>query len=286
MVHIKEKAPGITVASVSNAACSAEVSLYGGQVLSFKPKGRDEVLFVSTESAYEKGKAIRGGIPVCWPWFGAHPDNAALPQHGFLRLIPWSLADVREKSDRTVLTLECASTPETRALWPHDFKVSLTVSAGEELALTLSSTNTGTAPFRITDALHTFLAVSDIGSISVSGLEDARYLEEAGPAAERTQSGAIRVTGETDRIYRSEAACVLHDDEAPGTVTVEKKGFPDTIVWNPWIEKSRRLPNFGERDYLHMLCIESGSTGENFVLLEPSMTVTQTITIRTAAVSL
>lgn len=280
MVQFRVKAPGMTVASVSNAFCVAEISLYGGQVLSFRPKGRTEVLFLSVESSFERGKAIRGGIPVCWPWFGPHPENPALPQHGLLRLTTWILAEVRETDDHTAITLECLSTPETRALWPHDFKVSLAIIAGKDLTLRLTSTNTGTAPFTVTDALHTYLAVADIGAVSVSGLENVRYTDTADRAAEKTQSGALRVTGETDRVYHGEEACILYDSAASRTITVEKKRFPDTIVWNPWIERSRALKDFGDLDYKKMLCIESGAAAGHRIRLDPSMSITQELKIR------
>ena len=270
---------GFSLLKIKNSAARATISPYGGQVLSFIPEGGDDLLFLSRESFFTVGKAIRGGIPVCWPWFGPHPRDTTLPAHGFVRTMPWSLAQTEETADSTNVILECVSTPETRAVWPHDFRLAISVSIGKTLRITLTTTNTGGTPFAITDALHTYFRIGDIARASVIGLEGTTYLDRVGTEATKEQGGAVTVSGETDRVYYSAASCAVVNGTNGKAVTVEKVGFPDTVVWNPWIDRAKAMADFGDDEYRTMICAEAGSVRGNVINVAPGVSVTQRMAI-------
>jgi len=191
----------------------------------------------------------------------------------------WRLAGSEENPKCTKVTLECSSTPETKKFWPHDFTLSLTVSVGKNLELTLTSKNDGSESVNITDAFHTYYRISEIANVSVKGFDGTRYIDRVGERTERTQEGDIVISGETDRVYLGGKKCVVGDPTAKRSVTVEKDGFPDTIVWNPWIERSKAMVDFDDDEYRNMICVEAGSALDNKIVLAPGATVTQKMTI-------
>lgn len=153
---IVEGPGGLPMVHVNNAHATARISLYGGQVLGYRPQGAAaDLLFVSEQAHYQSGKAIKGGAPVCWPWFGADPQGLGRPAHGFVRNRLWDLRQTAALPDgQTQMVLGLTDTAETRALWPHAFDLSLTITVGATLRLDLSTHNTGPTPFDITQALH------------------------------------------------------------------------------------------------------------------------------------
>ena len=279
MITFKTLSSGITVLTLCNKHATAEVSLYGGQVLSFKPKNKNDILFVSEKSLFTPGKAIRGGIPVCWPWFGPHATEKDFPVHGFVRTTNWRLAGSEENGKCTTVTLECVSSPETKKFWPHDFTLSVTVSVGKTLDLAITTKNDTSETINITDAFHTYYRVSEIADVSVKGFDGSLYIDRVGERTQRTQDGDIVISGETDRVYLGGKKCVVSDSAAKRTVTVEKDGFPDTIVWNPWIERAKAMADFDDEEYRKMICVEAGSALDNKIELSPGASVTQKMTI-------
>jgi len=279
MITFKTLSSGITVLTLSNDHATAEVSLYGGQVLSFKPKNKNDIIFVSKKSLFTPGKAIRGGIPVCWPWFGPHATEKDFPVHGFVRTTQWSLVSSEENRKCTTATLECSSSPETEKFWPHDFTLSLTVSVGKNLELKLTTKNDDRESVSITDAFHTYYRISEIANVSVKGFDGTRYIDRVGGRTEKNQEGDVVISGETDRVYLGGKKCVVSDLSAKRTVTVEKDGFPDTIVWNPWIDRSKAMVDFDDDEYHCMICVEAGSALDNKIDLAPGAKVTQKMTI-------
>jgi len=272
MITFYEKAPGIKVARLENKAASAEISLYGAHVLSYVPAGQKDALFMSAQSLFAPGKAIRGGIPVCWPWFGPRPDQ---PTHGFARTQAWELVSLTETPDRSEVTLGCASTAETRALWPHDFRLRLTISVGAELVMTLVTENAGKDSFAVTDALHSYFAVSEVTGVRTVGLDKARYIDRVGGKTERVQSGDIAIASEVDSVYLSADDCAVVDPGLKRRIVVSKKGFPDTVVWNPWVDKSRAMPDFADDEYHGMICVEAASALTNEIPVAPGAKVSQ-----------
>lgn len=270
--------PGITVLTLENASATAKVSLYGGHVLSYVPKGQKDVLFVSEKSLFEPGKPIRGGIPVCWPWFGPSADKT-LPIHGFARLAQWNLVSSEEKEDRTTIVLECLPTDATRVLWPHDFRLLLSVTAGKSLELALTTENAGKETIRVSDALHTYFSIADARKVSVAGFDGARYIDRVGERTERDQAGEVTIVAETDRVYLGGKDCSVIDAVTGRSVAVRKDGFTDTVIWNPWIEKAKAMPDFADDEYLRMICAEAGSVLGNAFDVAPGASVTQRMTL-------
>ena len=258
---------------LSNRSGRALVSLYGAHVLSFIPAGGEEVLFLSGHSHYVYGKAIRGGIPVCWPWFGAHPDDPSLPSHGFARIRSWAPAEdcelIRrdgEEITRLVLELPRAAYPE-KPLLPA-VRARLIVEAGRRLRVSLVLKNLSTEEFHYSGALHTYFRVGEIAEVSVTGLEGASCLDSL-TGREEPWHGPVRFSEEFDRVFYSDAACVIHDPSLGREIRVEKSGSNSTVVWNPWTAKSARMSDFGDDEFHRMLCVETAFARRDARILPP-----------------
>jgi D-hexose-6-phosphate mutarotase len=263
---------GFPLARISNRHATAEVCLYGGHVLRYQPQGQPPVLWLSRCSRFEEGKPIRGGIPVCWPWFGAHPTDPALPMHGLARISQWDIRATSTQSDgATAIKLGLTDSPDSCRHWPYSFELELTAIIGPRLRVELAMHNRAAAAVRITAALHSYFAVSRAQDIVIHGLEDKEYIDTVGqPWQRRRQSGSIRIAEETDRIYLDTAAdCVLDDPGLRRRITIAKEGSRTTVVWNPWIEKSKRMPDFGDDEYPGMVCIETANAQNDAITLPP-----------------
>jgi D-hexose-6-phosphate mutarotase len=250
---------GLIKLVVKNKAASAEVFLHGATVTHFQPVTEARpVLFVSEKSHLKPDKAIRGGIPICWPWFGPHPTDARQPQHGLVRSKPWKFTGVTTV-DPQHTRLKFEIDPET------GLTAAYTVTVGPTLHISLKSRNRGDAPARLEHALHTYFSVGDSQQVSISGLEGATYIDKMAAGKRSTQDGnPIRFTSETDRVYlNTESTCVLRDPVFGRTVSVSKSGSRSTVVWNPWIEKARALSDFGDDEWQRMCCIESANAADN-----------------------
>ena len=231
------------------------------------------MLYLSPSATFAPGRAIRGGIPLCWPWFGAPATNPALPSHGFARIQPWELIRASAAGSGVELELQQASNISTRELWPHDFTCRLRLRLGETLDLELVTENTGNTAFVLTEALHTYIRVGDITQARLAGLDGARYLDTVGTPARRAQAGDIRFQQEVDRQYASAGPVTVTDPALRRTVTVFKSGSQTTVVWNPWIDKTVRLADLPDDAWRHFVCIEAANAGEDAsVGLEPGAT--------------
>lgn len=262
---------GLPTAVITTASARAEISLYGAQVLSYEPAGKTDVLWMSSRSIFKEGKAIRGGIPLCFPWFGAHADDPSKPQHGFARLTMWDVVASRVTSDGTVeLHLAITETPATMALWPHAFRAELIVTVGSSLDVTLRCTNTGAEAFTYTDALHTYCAVDRIDEVSVEGLEGTAFLEGRDMTVEHQTEEHLEIRRETNRRYLDTACdCLLHDRHRRQTLRVAKQGSRVTVVWNPWTATTKSIADMADDGYETMLCIEAVNTLDDAVTLAP-----------------
>lgn len=279
MITHQRRNADVEIIELKNARASAAVSVYGGHVLSYVPAGGTDALFVSEQSLFESGKAIRGGIPVCWPWFGPHPTDPSLPLHGFVRTLQWAVADERDSADSSEVTLECRSTDATKKIWPHDFRVTLTVSVGTRLVLTLETHNLGNEPFAVADAFHTYFRIGDVTRVAVSGLAGSSYDDRVGEPCVRQQAGDVTIEGETNRIYHSATACDIVDPSLGRSITVSKEAFPETVVWNPWIERAKAMTDFMDDEYRTMICVEAASVGADSFTVKPGATVSQRMTV-------
>jgi D-hexose-6-phosphate mutarotase len=280
MITKKERAPGITVVTLANAAATAEISLYGGHILSYRPAGKDDILFMSDKAVFETGKPIRGGIPVCWPWFGPHAADKTLPAHGFVRTMNWKIVGEEDGESHSGLTLECTATAETKALWPHEFKVTIAFFVGKTLSIALTTENTGDEPFDFTDALHTYFRVGDIAKTTVVGFDGSEYVDRTvQPRVKGMQTGDITIAKETDSVYLRQAACVIEDKSTGREITINPQLFPDAVVWNPWADRAKAIADLGDDEYKNMICVEAGSVLENTITVDPGTSVLQCLQI-------
>jgi D-hexose-6-phosphate mutarotase len=262
---------GLPVAQVRNAYAAATVSLRGAQVLAFQPHHHDPVLWVSAHSLYQPGKAIRGGIPVCWPWFGPHASDPAKPAHGFARTSLWSVLSAAALADgATQVRLRLADDDASYALWPHAFDLRLVVTVGAELRAVLIARNPGAAPYTYSGALHSYFSVSDIAAISIHGLDGCAYIDKVDGQQRKIQQGPVTIQGETDRVYLNTGeTCVIEDPGLDRRITIGKAGSHTTVVWNPWAERARQLADFGDEEYHGMICVETANADGDSVTLAP-----------------
>lgn len=261
---------GFTIIEIENFHARATLCLQGAQILTFQPRDHEPVLWVSKAARYVAGKSVRGGVPVCWPWFGPHATDAQKPAHGYARSAMWRVVESSALNDgATRLTLELETTPANRELWPHESSLQLHLSVGPSLVIEMVTRNNSAQAITVSEALHTYFHVSDIDAISVTGLEGCSYVDKVA-GADALQQGAIRVSGETDRVYiNTEAECVIHDPPLHRRIRIGKSGSRSTIVWNPWTEKALKLGDMGDAGFRQMLCVETANALENAVLIPP-----------------
>ncbi len=258
---------------------SAEIYCNGAHVTSWRSSG-EEMLFLSERSRFSAGQPIRGGIPLVFPQFGP----GELPQHGFARNSLWRVVSEGTGAAGAIeIVLELDDSRYTRAMWDHAFRAELGILLTEELGIELRVTNRDNEAFEFTAALHTYFAVSNIASAYIYGLRNLDYLDslqERRRCRETVQK--VSFDGEVDRIYLSTPDELSVVDEGSGRgVSIHKSGFPDAVVWNPWIEKARRMQDFGDEEYRRMVCVEAGAIASP-VRLEKGRTWkgSQTLTAR------
>ncbi|XP_008789653.1 putative glucose-6-phosphate 1-epimerase isoform X2 [Phoenix dactylifera] len=255
---------------------SAEVYLYGGQVTSWKNIHGEEMLFVSSKAFFKPPKAIRGGIPICFPQFGNH---GILEQHGFARNRVWRIdtnppAFPANSASNTFIDLILKPSEEDFKIWPHsyEFRLRVALAPGGDLMLTsrIRNTNTDGKPFSFTFAYHTYFSVSDISEVRVEGLETMDYLDNLKERERFTEQGdAITFESEVHKIYLSTPTKIaILDHEKKRTFVLRKDGLPDAVVWNPWDRKAKALADFGDDEYKYMLCVEAASI-EKPITLKP-----------------
>lgn len=261
--------PGFRVDLPDNT--SAAVLQQGAHVLSWQPAGHRPVLWLSNSTWRQSDKPIRGGIPVCFPWFGPHPTDNSQPAHGLARIRSWHLANAASvgNSDEIELHLTCQQAP---------FTVDFRVRIGRELKCTLAVhlPADATSPASFEAALHTYLAVSDIRSVQVLGLESVPFLNRApGETDGKAANSPITFSAETDRIYQhTEHTVQVVDRGWNRVISISKAGSKSTVVWNPWIDKSHRMPDFGDNEWTGMLCVETANIGECAIQLQPGQSHT------------
>ncbi len=277
---IDNDAHGLPLAGVENKFATAKISFQGANVMEYIPKGEKPVLWMSEKSYFAPGKPIRGGVPICWPWFGAHPSNPELPAHGFARLCLWNLSSIKnlpDESTEVILTLTDKDVPAEFKAQP--FQLRFIVTVGPQLTMALEMTNTGGDNLDITGALHTYFNVSDISKVWVEGLDKAHSFDSL-TKQEVIQQGAIRFDAEFDRVFlNTEGDCVICDPGYSRRIRIAKKGSRSAVVWNPWIEKAKRMPDFGDEEYHTMLCVETTNARDDRRSIPPGNTHTLTAII-------
>jgi glucose-6-phosphate 1-epimerase len=268
----EKSAGGLPRARVSTAVAEAVVYLQGAHLSQWTPRGQRPVLFLSERSLFAPGHPIRGGVPIIFPWFGDRTDGKAGPAHGFARRIDWSLEETRLCDDgRLVIRLALSPNDTTRGLGFDSFRAYFRLAIGNELEMELDIHNYGNQKLTYEEALHSYLSIGDIYQISVSGLEGTTYIDKTDGFKRKVLSnGPLRIGRETDQVHLStKAACVLHDPVWNRRITIEKGGSESTVVWNPWIEKTKSMTDMGAEDWKSMVCIETANAADNVVRVLP-----------------
>lgn len=270
MTFTRETKGDAEIINVTTPLCKLSVSLYGGQLLSWIPTGFDDILFLSPQSHYQKGTTIQGGVPICWPWFGAVKE----PKHGFAKVNNWEVVVSEILPNGYAHINLCLKTPEQGQL-----KVELDIVAGDKLTQTLTTVN-GPEPLDYSCAIHNFWNVGDVTKISVTGLEDATYKEYAENAKPHSES-PLQIDGNIDRVYTgTEKQIVLTDPVLGRKITIDRTGSKTVIVWNCW-EDAKDMDDMPDDGYLHYLCMESGNALSDTVQLGPNdvHTISYTTTV-------
>ena len=275
---------GLPMIDVDNVHATARISLYGGQVLAYRPHGAAaDLLFVSEQAHFQAGKAIRGGVPVCWPWFGPDPQGQGRPAHGLARTRLWEHRHTETLPDHeTRVELGLCDSADTRARWPHGFDLSLTVTVGPTLRLALTTRNTGDRTFELTQALHSYFAVANIAQVRVTGLDGCAYTDKAKGAdgAHQVQAGDVTVCAEVDRVYANAPDVLeLVDIAAPQRIRLTAGGSRTAVVWNPWIEIAASMADLRDDEYRRFICVETANTGDEVLTLAPGDTHTLAVDI-------
>lgn len=274
---------GLTRCKLAGTGGTAEIYLLGATLTSFVPAGGTELLFVSPKSKYEPGKAIRGGVPIIFPWFGSVAAKPQLPQHGVARNAQWQVTATDAGANGGVMaTLTLASTDTTKKLWPHDFALNFTViiTPAGELLMSLTTENRGPHPWPFEDALHTYFAVGDVRRVVVDGLENAQYIDKFDNLARKNQGkDPVLLTGPTDRVYLGVSAPAIIHDPAGRAIRVKKSGSRCTVVWNPWEPNAAKMADLGTENWPGFLCVEACNCAEHAIHLAPGAAHTTTCEI-------
>ncbi len=268
----------LPVLQISNRHADAVIALQGAQLLEYTPRGEKPVIWLSELAGYQRGQSVRGGVPVCWPWFGALDRNPAavramargekLPAHGLVRTRDWTLRSTRAEEDFTEVTLAFSADPLLQQHWPYPVELALQVTVGRSLTLALTTRNLGTASIALTQALHTYFNVSSIDNVHLTGFEKSRYIDTLDGWREIDQNGAITFQGETDRIYLDVPQQVqLHDSGWQREIRLRATGSASAVVWNPGIAKAKGLSQFAADAWRTMLCIESANVLDDAIEL-------------------
>ncbi len=257
-------ASGLIIAEFATAT----LCLQGAHLMTWNP-GEVPVLWLSPDARLQPGKPIRGGVPICWPWFGAHP--AGLGMHGYARTTPWQ---VIESATRLVLAMNTEATSAVA--------LRLTVIVGESLRMALCTTNAGSSDFHYSEALHSYFRIGDIAAASISGLAGSQYWDTVGEVTLKKQAETIRFSAETDQVYiNTAAACEIMDEILQRRILVSKSGSLSTVVWTPWTAKAQRMGDLGQPEgWREMLCVESANAFENSLTLAPGCSHTLEVEYR------
>ena len=265
---------GLIIVKMRNPHAEATVALHGAHIMSFRPRDHKPVLWLSKNSHFKTGKAIRGGIPVCWPWFADHPTDPDKPAHGFARTAVWSVSESAKLADKDIrLKLFIADSDETMKLWPHRFRLEMDCTVSNALRVKLIATNTDDKPFTCGGALHSYFNISSVSKVEIKGLEGCPYIDKVDQGLREVQDGSISIKSETDRIYLDTMGdCIIEDSGMHRKICISKNGSRTTVVWNPWIEKARKMQDFGNDEYKDMVCVETANADNDIVSLAPGNT--------------
>jgi glucose-6-phosphate 1-epimerase len=271
MVTLKKFENGFEYLEVTNLNATAKIALQGAHIFSYKRSKADELLWISSRSEFQKGSAIRGGIPLCWPRFGNL--DTTLPQHGFARTAAFEFVKVDETSEgETKVHLLLKSSAETRKIWDYAFTLEVVFTISDTLEIAMITTNKDTKEFLITEAFHTYFQVSHINDVVIKGLEGKPYLDTL-IDEKKVQEDKVIIDAEVDRIYLDTTMPIILRDKGKD-IKIETKNSASVIVWNPWIEKCKNMSAMDVEGYKNFVCIESANALDDYKIIEPNATYT------------
>jgi len=270
VARICEGKGGLPLIQISSPQVEGEMYLHGAQVTSWKPAGNDEVLFLSTKSRWQEGQAVRGGIPICFPWFRAKADDPKAPAHGFVRTKNWQLESIVKHELGVVVSMSTESDEQTRRWWPAQFRLVHRVVFGPELTLELTCTNTGRTVLHFEEALHTYNRVSDVAKVQLQGLGAVQFLDNTDSNKAKLQHGDVTISSATDSAFMGTRNDVdLIDPDLRRHIRLKKVNSLTSVVWNPWSEGAARLVDLGDGEWKQFLCVEASNILAESVSLAP-----------------
>lgn len=263
-----EKPSGQISVKINNRHAEAEIILQGAHLIHWQPVNEEPVIWLSKDAVFEKSKSIRGGIPICWPWFGAHKDGS-LPAHGYARTALWQPVHIKQLSDgRTQLDFLLTESSVSEEYSPYNSELKIQFIIGTDLEIDLVTKNTGKEKLTITEALHTYFNVNDIKNISISGLDGCTYLDKPDGFLAKKQDDTIHINSEVDRVYIDTSSdVIIRDPELNRCILIKKDNSESTVVWNPWKEVTCKMGDLGDEGYRYMVCVESANAENNICII-------------------
>lgn len=273
-LSFSEVAPDFIAMQVRTSFSAATIALQGAHVMTWQPNGQMPVVWLSKAAKFAPGKSIRGGVPLCWPWFGPHASESAYPGHGFARTLAWQLLSAHKLPDgRVQLEFEPLLNDAARAQWPHPATLRNRITVGQELEVQLITTNTGGTAFELGQALHTYFEIGDIDQVRITGLDGCEYIDKVDGASRKRQAGAVTFAGETDRIYlATHGCCEILDPVLQRRLLVTSTGSRSTVLWNPGPKKAETMGDFGPDGWKAMVCVETANAATDVVVVAPGET--------------
>jgi D-hexose-6-phosphate mutarotase len=271
MTTLKQCENGFKYLEIQNTQAEAKIALQGAHVFHYQAKDKSALLWLSEKAFFETNKAIRGGVPICFPWFGKNKHDATLPQHGFARTAQWSVVLQEELDEGTThIQLQLTQNKESLKVWAYNFDVRLDVLVSSTLIIELIITNTDTKSFEISTALHTYFNISNIKNIHIEGLENRRYYDSLAQK-ELVQEGSVVINEEVDRVYFEIPKNIFLYDKNR-IIKIQQEGSNSMVVWNPWSEKSSQMTDMTPNSYETMVCLETANALEDSRVIQPNET--------------
>ena len=262
---------GLLRVAITSPLAHGEVYLHGAHVTSWRPAGAEEVLFLSSKSRWQDGQAIRGGIPICFPWFRGKADDPHAPAHGFVRTRSWQLDSIVEDGSGVAITMLMESDEQTRKWWQAEFRLAHRITFGSELKLELTCVNIGKTPLRFEEALHTYNRVADVATARLRGLDGTHFLDNTDSNKEKTQLGDVIIASQMDNAFvNTQSAVDLVDPLLRRRIRLQKENSSTTVVWNPRQDGAAKLQDLGKGEWNRFLCVEASNIMGAAVMLAPA----------------
>lgn len=271
------------------------VAQQGAHILSYQVAGQPPLIWLNEEAQFKTGKNIRAGVPVCWPWFGNLPRNPqsvqamrqgddAAPAHGLVRATDWELQGIESEGDSLLVRLRLPCPAGGFPGWPHQVEPSLLIRLDQQLHISLSSHNLGNQSVSISQALHSYFAVSDVRQVHVEGVDGLDYIETLEDWTTKRQDGDLHFAGETDRIYLgAPAQLAIIDPQWQRRIRLASQGSRTAVIWNPWIGRAAQFSDMADDGWQRMLCIETANVMDDIVTLAPGASHTLSVSIDSVA---